>query len=140
MDEHGLIDMPLKWGPFTWSNKRTEGDSILEKINIILFNLAWNSLFNKALGIIEPAIISDHSPLVLLLTGMHKKFKRDFKFESKWLLEDDCKELIKNEWVSTSSGHQSTNLHRKLLRSRRKLLYSHGAKIAMEVETPSRKT
>ncbi|KAK9020692.1 hypothetical protein V6N11_010709 [Hibiscus sabdariffa] len=61
--------MPLKGGPFTWNNKRTDEASILEKIGRILFNFPWNRKFKKALGIIEPALDSDHNPLVLLTKG-----------------------------------------------------------------------
>ncbi|KAK8487393.1 hypothetical protein V6N11_030917 [Hibiscus sabdariffa] len=75
MNDHGLIDMPLKGGPFTWNNKRTDDGSILEKIDRILFNSSWSFKFQKALGIIEPTINSDHSPLLLLLRGMNKNIQ-----------------------------------------------------------------
>ncbi|KAK8671148.1 hypothetical protein V6N13_037753 [Hibiscus sabdariffa] len=69
MDDHGLLEMPLKGGPFTWSNKRSDEASILEKIDRTLFKIQWNSLFSKAIGLIKPAMGSDHSPLILLLKG-----------------------------------------------------------------------
>ncbi|KAL4304565.1 hypothetical protein GQ457_10G010000 [Hibiscus cannabinus] len=121
LDECGLLEMPLKGGPFTWSNRRIEDNSILEKIDRIFFNISWSSNFKKALGIIEPAVGSDHSPIVLLLKGMSKKYRKDFKFESKWLLENDCKDLITEGWAYPSTGPGGLKLHWRLMNSRRKL-------------------
>ncbi|KAL4383802.1 hypothetical protein GQ457_15G028640 [Hibiscus cannabinus] len=122
VNDHGLLDMPLKGGPFTWNNKRTDEAAILEKIDRILFNIPWNYKFKKALGIIEPALGSDHNPLVLLTKGLKKRFKKEFKFESKWLLDHECKDIIKNEWSSPLTGNNRDKLHWKLMNSRRKIL------------------
>ncbi|KAK9002732.1 hypothetical protein V6N11_060313 [Hibiscus sabdariffa] len=46
------------------------------------------------------AIASDHAPIILLLSGIKKKWKEDFKFESKWLLEEDFSSNVKDAWES----------------------------------------
>ncbi|KAL4384017.1 hypothetical protein GQ457_15G011820 [Hibiscus cannabinus] len=103
--------MPLKGGPFTWNNKRTDEASILKKIGIIFFNFSWNRKFKKSLGIIEPALGSYHNPLVLLTKGLKRRFKKEFKFESKWLFDQECKEINENEWTSPMIGNKRAKMH-----------------------------
>ncbi|KAK9006380.1 hypothetical protein V6N11_035421 [Hibiscus sabdariffa] len=90
LEKSSVLELPIKGGNFTWSNLRSKGDAILEKLDRILANIGWSTLFPKAIGILVVAITSDHSPIFLLLKGLNKRSKKTFKFESKWLLEEDC--------------------------------------------------
>ncbi|KAL4332119.1 hypothetical protein GQ457_07G022500 [Hibiscus cannabinus] len=115
MNCSGLMELPLKGGNFTWSNKRENEVNILEKIDRCLFSLEWNSLFPKSMGFMDAAIGSDHCPITLLLQGIKRKRKKEFKFEARWLEEEECKKNVEKEWASTESisNHQSL-LHKKL--------------------------
>ncbi|KAK8995274.1 hypothetical protein V6N11_069715 [Hibiscus sabdariffa] len=76
--------------PFDHSNARSEEEAILEKLDRILVSTDWSSAFPKAIGVIDEAIASNHALVILLLKGMNKKYKRDFKFEAKWILQNEC--------------------------------------------------
>ncbi|KAL4366778.1 hypothetical protein GQ457_05G010670 [Hibiscus cannabinus] len=117
----GLLEMPIKGGSYTWSNLGTDDDSIMEKLDRILFNVNWNDMFKRAVGVMEPAIGSDHSPIFCLLNGANRKPRRKFKFESKWLREDDCLETIKHSWNQRTGSTRALFLG-KLKRTSRKLL------------------
>ncbi|KAK8596721.1 hypothetical protein V6N12_065201 [Hibiscus sabdariffa] len=90
MKAGGLFELPIKGGEFTWSNKRTDGDGIMEILDIILFNFSWNSLFSNAYGIMEPAIGSDHDPTIWFPTlvpntiqvveNFHRRFITSFNY------------------------------------------------------------
>ncbi|KAK9028846.1 hypothetical protein V6N11_025983 [Hibiscus sabdariffa] len=85
-----LMELPIKGGTFTWSNLRSEGDAIMEKMDPVLVSIEWNNVFPKAIGLLYAIIASGHAPIFLLIKGMNKRYKKDFKFESKWLLEEEC--------------------------------------------------
>ncbi|KAK8493003.1 hypothetical protein V6N11_012657 [Hibiscus sabdariffa] len=94
----GLLEMPIKGGSYTWSNQCTDDDAIMEKLDRILFNINWNDMFKRAAEVMEPTIGLDHSPIICLLNEVNRKPRKEFKFESKWLREDDCTYTIKQSW------------------------------------------
>ncbi|KAL4319186.1 hypothetical protein GQ457_18G018140 [Hibiscus cannabinus] len=122
MEECSLLELHLLGGPFSWINQRSDEEAIMEKLDRFLFNLAWSEMFNKATGFLEPAIGSDHCPLVCNFYGSSRRRKRDFRFESKWLLEDECKQVVNNAWKLSRGMTESGNVCKKLKRTRFKLL------------------
>ncbi|GKC87145.1 hypothetical protein Tco_1147794, partial [Tanacetum coccineum] len=52
---------------FTWNQKPKGNDGILKKIDRIMANLEFNSMFMGACAVFQPYRISDHSPAVLRL-------------------------------------------------------------------------
>ncbi|KAK8986515.1 hypothetical protein V6N11_010071 [Hibiscus sabdariffa] len=121
-EDAGLLDLPIKDGSYTWSNLRIEEDSILEKLDRIVVSVEWNSDFLKAIGVMDAPIASDHSPIILFLNGIKKKGKRAFKFESKWLLEEECSRKISESWESTPRCPSSQVFGRKLKQTKVKLM------------------
>ncbi|KAK8996198.1 hypothetical protein V6N11_076445 [Hibiscus sabdariffa] len=111
----------LRRGIFTWSNHKSEDDSILEKLDRILVSLKWSNSFPRVIGVLDAAIASDHAPIVLLLNGMKKRYRRDFKFEAKWLLEEDCTSKVEESWPSSCGGNNFKGFGRKLNKTRVKL-------------------
>ncbi|KAK9018282.1 hypothetical protein V6N11_001260 [Hibiscus sabdariffa] len=121
MDPSCLLELPLKGGTFTWSNHMSEDEAILEKLDRILISLEWSSSFLKAIGVLDATIASDHAPIFLLLKGMGKRYKKDFKFEAKWILEDECTDKVKDGWYSMGDSNRHLGFGRKLNRTRFKL-------------------
>ncbi|KAK9009078.1 hypothetical protein V6N11_080550 [Hibiscus sabdariffa] len=117
----GLLEIPTKGGTFTWSNQRSQEDAILEKLDRVLSSLEWNKLFPKALACLDVAIASDHAPIILLLQGLNKKGRRDFKFESKWLLEEECAREVTEGWKPVQYADSNNMFGRKMKRTRLKL-------------------
>ncbi|KAK8534695.1 hypothetical protein V6N12_057339 [Hibiscus sabdariffa] len=86
LDQTYLMEIPSSGGSFTWLNQRSNEEGILEKLDRVLSSLEWNFLFPKAISIIEVVVASDHSPIILLVNEVAKKAKKEFKFESGWLM------------------------------------------------------
>ncbi|KAK9000663.1 hypothetical protein V6N11_081152 [Hibiscus sabdariffa] len=107
LDITNLLEIPMKGGMFTWSNKRSGEDVILEKLDRALATVEWSALFDRAIVLVEAAIASDHCPLVLCTDGLSRRSKREFKFESKWITEEECYNVIKEGWVSNT--HRSND-------------------------------
>ncbi|KAK8507257.1 hypothetical protein V6N12_008599 [Hibiscus sabdariffa] len=121
VDTQGLIDLPIAGGSFTWSNQRCEEEAILEKLDRVLCSPDWNSFFPKAVTFLDIAIGSDHSPVIVLLKGFKRKYE-DFKFESKWLLKEDCTSTVHDSWISTSQPRNSHRFGSKLRRTKFSLI------------------
>ncbi|KAK8971847.1 hypothetical protein V6N11_075672 [Hibiscus sabdariffa] len=102
MDVSGLIELPIKGGMFTWSNLRCDDDAIAEKLDKIFISSDWSLAYPKAIGVLEAAVASDHNPIILILDGMRKKRKKTFKFESQWLLEEECFTSVREAWAGNS--------------------------------------
>ncbi|KAK8544996.1 hypothetical protein V6N12_025851 [Hibiscus sabdariffa] len=122
VDSLGLLELPISGGNFTWSNHRSDEDSILEKLDRALCSFEWSSLFPKAIGVLDVAMGSDHAPIIILSQGMMKKYKKEFKFESKWLLEDECTSTVQKSWDPISQPRISHRFGSKLRRTKYSLI------------------
>ncbi|KAK8572433.1 hypothetical protein V6N12_028486 [Hibiscus sabdariffa] len=135
----GLLEIPTKGGTFTWSNKRSQEDAILEKLDRVLSSLEWNKMLPKALACLDVAIAYDHAPIILLLQGLNKKGRRDFKFESKWLLEEECAREVTKGWKPMQHVDSNNMFGRKMKCTRTKLSkwskvkYGKNKKVAEEL-------
>ncbi|KAK8488629.1 hypothetical protein V6N11_072849 [Hibiscus sabdariffa] len=100
-----------------WESLASLRSNRLEKwcvIDRILISLEWSTSFPKAIGILGAAIASDHAPILLLLKGMSKRFRKDFKFEAKWILEDGCTDNVQDGWQSVNESNRLWSFGKKL--------------------------
>ncbi|KAK9018547.1 hypothetical protein V6N11_001519 [Hibiscus sabdariffa] len=116
-----LMEIQSKGGAYTWSNQRSEEDEICEKLDRVLSSLEWGFLFPRDIVVIDIAIASDHAPIVLPMNRMMKKVKRDFKFESRWLLEEEYSRMVEEEWTNKGGRHQRGTFRINLRRTKVKL-------------------
>ncbi|KAK8593739.1 hypothetical protein V6N12_045814 [Hibiscus sabdariffa] len=121
LDRTFLTEIQCKGGVYTWSNQRSNEATILEKLDRALSSIEWNCLYPRAIAVIDVAIASDHSPTVLLTNGIIKKIRADFKFESKWLVEEECSQVVKEEWEIIGNGTYKGSFRIKLRRTSVKL-------------------
>ncbi|KAK8999212.1 hypothetical protein V6N11_070388 [Hibiscus sabdariffa] len=116
-----FMDLSIKGGEFTWSNMRSNQEAIVERLDKIIVSNKWSLIFPKAIGILEAATISDHNPVVLLMEGLKKERKREFKFESRWLLDEECSSNVKEVWNASGSNIGQNQFVKKLKTTRVKL-------------------
>ncbi|KAK8552098.1 hypothetical protein V6N12_040713 [Hibiscus sabdariffa] len=116
-----LIEIQSKGRAYTWSNQRSEEEEICEKFDRVLSSPEWGFLFSKAIVVVDIALASDHAPIVLLANGTMKKIKKDFKFESGWILENDCADIVKEEWSPKEERNHRGTFRINLRRTRVKL-------------------
>ncbi|KAK9029876.1 hypothetical protein V6N11_031320 [Hibiscus sabdariffa] len=98
LDTCRLVDMPIQGASYTWSNQRVNDDAILVRIDKIFYNIEWSNKFCNVVGVCGPAIESDHCSLICHLKGTNSKPKKAFKFEAKRLIEEECKEVVREAW------------------------------------------
>lgn len=82
-----------------WSNNRRGPDRIFERLDRVLANGAWCSIFPKTQCIHELAIGSDHTPIHLSLDLSDQRGRKSFKFEDMWFEKTECLEAIKKAWT-----------------------------------------
>lgn len=99
---------------YTWSNKRKEGGNVQEKIDRVLTNIEWIEKFPNSVVQQMPMVGSDHCLLVLQQKVKEKKARRCFKFESFWSEENECVDVVKENWKTDRKGSYSFKLMRKL--------------------------
>ncbi|KAL4379926.1 hypothetical protein GQ457_02G020200 [Hibiscus cannabinus] len=128
LDVSGMIELPIKGGRYTWTNMRSNSGSIAERLDKVIMSNEWSMAFPKAIGILEAAVASDHNPIVVLLEGLKRRRKRDFKFETRWLLEEECSTNVKEAWAENTGGQCQSNLNRRLRNTRIKLQKWSGMK------------
>ncbi|KAK9024523.1 hypothetical protein V6N11_004682 [Hibiscus sabdariffa] len=122
IDYMSLLELPISGGTFTWSNQRSDDEAILEKIGRAMCSLEWSARLPKVVGMLDVAIGSDHAPIIILPQGLKKKYKRDFKFESKWLLEEECTTTVRTSWETLSQPSPSHRFGSKLRKTKFSLI------------------
>ncbi|KAH7834251.1 hypothetical protein Vadar_014192 [Vaccinium darrowii] len=110
----GLVDLEFKGPKFTWRNNQSGESFIMERIDMAFANAKWREMHDKAMMFVEPAIGFDHKPLLLNTEVPLNKVGKPFKFESFWVTEDGCQEVIANSWNQHQNGSSMFSVCRKL--------------------------
>lgn len=109
--------MNLKGCRFTWASNPRQGKITKERLDRILVNWSWRSVFQNAYGIALPLVSSDHSPIVLFLKAKSRGAKQ-FKFEAYWVEHEECHATIKEAWDNTDNENQENNSWQILLQKK----------------------
>ncbi|KAJ9128883.1 hypothetical protein P3X46_034379 [Hevea brasiliensis] len=79
-----------------------------------LVSVEWRELFPQVLVVNEALSGSDHRPIVLLLEPVRGKQHFLFRFEAKWLLNQQCSKIINSSWNFPIRGSPMFSLTQKL--------------------------
>lgn len=122
-----FIDLELKGCNYTWVSNPGDGQDTKQKIDRIIANWDWLSMFPHAIGIALPIINSDHSPLVLKPKPPLRSGKQ-FKYEAFWEENEQCREVVADGWnVNFVGTSEWDNIQSKLRNCQRKLSNWHHA-------------
>lgn len=92
-----LRDIGFNGSKYTWYNGRSEGAQVFERLDRLLGNSSWCNLFGEAKVYHGSIAYSDHLPLWMDMKGKYSVTQgpRPFRFESMWLGEVGCSEIVK---------------------------------------------
>uniref|UniRef100_A0A7N2LMG5 Reverse transcriptase n=1 Tax=Quercus lobata TaxID=97700 RepID=A0A7N2LMG5_QUELO len=123
IDAYGLKDIGFVGPRFTWLYQRSDGVQIRERLDRALATADWVSLFPMAKLHHLTSTALDHSPLLLHFNRkkMKKRGKKLFRFESMWLKEPWCEEVVLEAWEEGLATHSEFPLNACLEKCRLKL-------------------
>nr|GFA46476.1 hypothetical protein [Tanacetum cinerariifolium] len=115
---------------FTWNQKPKGEYGILKKIDRVMANLEFLSLFAGACAIFQPYRISDHAPTILRLPMSCAKKPNPFKFYNLFIQNPLFKDVINQGWKVHVSGFwmfKVVKCLKYLKKPLRGLLYAKGS-------------
>ncbi|KAF7114634.1 hypothetical protein RHSIM_RhsimUnG0081000 [Rhododendron simsii] len=114
VDDKIGVGLEFKGPTFTWRNKRSDGNFIMERLDMAFANSKWRELFDQAMVFIEAAVGSDHNPIILNTEFPLNKVGKPFRFESFWTAEEECRVIISEAWSFYWEGSHMFTLCKKL--------------------------
>ena len=97
----GLKDLGFIGLPFTWCNKRFDGDLIWVRLDRALASADWILKFPSIRLHHLQGLSSDHKPLWLASDDVNTRFYRaqkPFRFEAMWLKDDRFEDVVLSTW------------------------------------------
>ena len=94
---------------------------IMRKLDRVLVNEKWNMRFPLSEARFLPAGMSDHSPMVVKVTGNVQNIKKPFRFFDMWMDHDEFMPLVKKVWDQHSGGCPMYQLCCKLRKLKQEL-------------------
>ncbi|XP_075080450.1 uncharacterized protein LOC107802319 [Nicotiana tabacum] len=112
----GLFDLGYKGSPFTWWNGRPNEECIFKRLDKILVNMPFQSLFPTIE--VEQLIRtgSDHAPLLMSYGEEAMKFVKPFKFLNFWAKHETFLDMVKKNWMANFIGDPFLMFKQKLKR------------------------
>jgi hypothetical protein len=121
-----LREIHMSSGQYTWSNNHA--DPTLEKLDRFLMSNSLEDLFPLVIVHKLVRVISDHSPLILDTLDIREK-NRDFRFEKRWLREDNFLDRVQRSWTKQVFAINSVDRLQKKLKNVKRALKGWGANL-----------
>jgi hypothetical protein len=95
-----LSDLGCNGAPFTWNNGQEGNNFIQARLDRVVANAEWCTLFPKVSVATDAVLNSDHLPILITNgdMGLHERGHIKFKYEAHWAKEKGAKEVVKRVW------------------------------------------
>ncbi|KAL9681463.1 hypothetical protein QQ045_013248 [Rhodiola kirilowii] len=104
LEDYGLTDLRYEGDMFTYSNRRLGEREVKARLDRVVANQAWRSLFPQANVRHIFANSSDHLPILLSTVDLQKRRRASkekiLRFEPMWLRHRDFKEEVRKHWTA----------------------------------------
>ena len=124
IDECRFMDLGFVGPKFTWAKHYVDGHSIRIRLDQCLATNSWFKKFPGTRVHHLSCMSSDHSPLLINLSGLPSpRRKRCFRFEEMWLSDPSCGEMVEEVWCNTRDQNPSTTILKKVVRCEKELTW-----------------
>ena len=116
LDFCDLQDLGFSGPNYTWCNRRLRQQRTLIRLDRMVANSVWQAIFHKVKVQHRSMATSDHCSLLLHLTQGRKarKQKRQFRFETIWLQDPACKDVVELAWNGISTTSENHTIQAKV--------------------------
>ncbi|KAJ9536525.1 LOW QUALITY PROTEIN: hypothetical protein OSB04_un000277 [Centaurea solstitialis] len=104
VEDVDVLDVRFSGVLYTWCQKPKEELGLRRKLDRVLANLEFTSMFDNATVKFLPRGLSDHSPSVLSFDGGVRKKKYGFKFDNFLVTDPQFLNIVKQHWEVEISG------------------------------------
>lgn len=99
-----MEDLRVNRSRLTRSNNRRGEDKVSDRIDRVLINEAWVSLYPDIQCTNHIVIGSNHTPLILHRNQEGQRRRPQFWFEEIWIENAECKDVIREAWNEWDGG------------------------------------
>lgn len=144
LEDCDLSDLGSSWPIYTWCNNRSDGNFTQDRLDRAVANREWCARFRFVESQVLPARSSDHNPILILFNDEPPEpglSRRGFKFEAKWQLDPECRDVIKAAWEKEGGGVcRLKDIHGRLLACQKSLTLWGKRKFGMDAEILKQKS
>ena len=118
LDFCGLKDLGVSGLPYTWCNRRFDGNVIWVRLNRAMAILDRLLKFPLVRLHHLSGFSSDHKPIWICSDNIHSRFfipQRPFRFEAMWLKDERCERVVHEAWDTVSAGDPMGNVLLKVV-------------------------
>jgi hypothetical protein len=109
-----VLDLNFSGCFYTWTNKSEVPRFVARKLDRVLANEYWMSLFGRTIVEFLPKGISNHSPALIFVGIMQSFGPKPFKFLNYWLDHEGFLNWVDNGWSIQVEGYPMYRLYVKL--------------------------
>ncbi|KAE8667867.1 Detected protein of unknown function [Hibiscus syriacus] len=121
LEDIDLLDHPFLGPSFTWSNRQDDG-FLTRKLDRILVNHPWLSIYPDSFVEFKAQGVSDHCPgMIWTQRGALTRRPKPFKFFNCWSTSANFLGIVKESWTVQCAGNPMQRLFLKLKRLKPKL-------------------
>lgn len=107
LDNLDLFDLSYIGNPFTWSNHRSNASIILERLDRTLVNHAWIDYFHNVIVYHLLSLASNHYPILVVTSREENNTRRPLRFNRCWFSDSRCRDIIKDNWITSENGSKA---------------------------------
>jgi hypothetical protein len=122
-----MREIDMSGGQFTWSNNQAV--PTLEKLDRFIVSREWELLFPLTTVHKLTREVSDHSPIILDTMEGKENQRREFRFEKRWLKEEEFLHRVVKIWAQPVRAKDSLAKFQIKLKLVKKNLKGWGANI-----------
>ncbi|XP_074298560.1 uncharacterized protein LOC141629460 [Silene latifolia] len=109
VDECGIMDLPLEYAFFTWTNKQKPGSMVFSRINIAMANDEWLNVYPDTSTVFHPEGLFNHCPCTITLCPTVERKKGSFKYFNIWSKDPEFMAIVK-EALKQLNGSAFANI------------------------------
>jgi hypothetical protein len=109
-----VLDLNFSGYFYTWTNKSEKPRFVARKLDRVLANKYWMSVFGRTIVEFKSSGISDHSPTIISAGLMQSFGPKPFRFYSLWTEHKGFLDWIKEGWNIQVDGVKMYKLYEKL--------------------------